>query len=261
MTSFKKNVTDAEIEAMMKPHLDALMKKVVTHSDNSRAKDEAQEIPNPEVDKRHESKSIQITSEEKEYLESIFEKPNFSITQRARELGLSSYINDKMKKTLLKKNLISEFSLNLGHATRGVVKLLELTSAGYKAIGKEIPDLNKRNCSSEHWFWQVNIKNYYSSLGIRAEIEFLMNGKHADVGIFQDGKTIAIEVELTPRNSIVNAKQNVKAGFDEIILALKNAQVKKAIEAHIQKHLSEDELKKVKVMLLSEFPFVKDILG
>lgn len=261
MSSFKKDVTDSEIKARMKPHLDALMGKVTSPSKMSKQEDNPHISNKDENIKKQELKNIQLAAEEKEYLENIFEKPNLTITQRAREMGLSPYMNDKIKKDLLKKGWIKEFTLNLGFSTRGIVKLVELTNDGFRAIGKENPELNKRNCSSEHWFWQRNIKDYYLSLGHKAIIEFLLNGKHADVGIFIDNKKVAVEVGLTPKNEIVNAKQDIRAGFDEVILALKNSQVKKAVEAHIQKHISEEELRKVKVMLLNEFPFVKDILG
>lgn len=212
-------------------------------------------------DQLKNTESAKVSTEEFEYLESIFTNPFLTVTGRAEKLGLSSYMNNKMKKTLIERGFINEFSANLGYSTRGNVKFLELTKSGYMAISKRMPLGKQHTCSSEHWLYQIASHAWYSQKGYHCEIEMNLNGKRADLGIQKDGKTIALEFELTPKNACQNATKGLKAGFQKIILICKNHKVKTAVEKKLQQVLVDQQWKKVKVMLLNDFAFIKEILG
>lgn len=260
--NFKKDVSDEEIAFLMKPHIEKLKGFTIRYR---RLKGAEQEENNKTTkkteEKKQQNKEEGLSQEDREYSESIVEKPNLSITQRRDFLGLSTYRNDQRKKALIEKGLVEEFSLNLGFQTRGNVKLLELTEKGYQALGKKAPGKRKFPCSAEHWWWQRNIHAFYRKQGFEAEIEKEMNGIRADVA-FQKGEGwIAVEVGLSPKNEPVNARQDLEAGFSQVLLALKDSKVKVAVEKRVSEFLPEEMLKRVKLILLSDFSFVREMFG
>lgn len=266
--NFKKDVSDAELSVLMKPHIERLKGFTIRYrrlkapeqeeETKSETKEQSKQGKGKQEKKPQETEAM-LSQEEKEYLESILEKPNLSITQRRDFLGLSTYRNDQRKKALIEKNLVEEFSLNLGFETRGVVKLLELTEEGYLALGKKAPAQKKYPCSAEHWWWQRNIHSFYRQQGFEAEIEKEMNGIRADVAFNKDAGWIGVEVGLSPKNEPVNARQDLEAGFSQVLLALKDAKVKASVEKRISEFLPEEMQKRVRLILLSEFSFVREM--
>lgn len=252
---FKKDLKDDELEILMKEDIQKMMEQVVPRKKPEESSKE--NIKESEQD----SKEQKLTHEEIEYLESILKELNLSITSRAEFLGLSSYINDKRKTQLLEKGLIEEFTINLGFETRGVVKFLLLTKNGFEALGKKTEKERPKNCSLEHWWWQNSIYKFYINKGYKGQIEMALGDKHADVGLVKGKVKMAIEVELTPKNSVINVKKDLEVGFDKVLVACKNSKVKKSIEERLQPILSEEDWSKVKIILLSEFSFVKDIIS
>jgi hypothetical protein len=174
-------------------------------------------------------------------------------------LGHSTYKNDKIKKALAGKGLIEEFTVNLGHATKGIIKLLEIKMKGYEVLRMKAPPSREHRCSAEHWFWQRNIADYYKSKGFHTEIEMSIRGKRADVGFLMDGMTVAVEVGLSPKNEVVNVQKDLEAGFDKILVACKTTKIKRAVQERLEGLISEDDWKKVKLILLSNFSFLKEL--
>lgn len=253
---YRKDVTNEEIEIAMQPVLDELSRFLVP-----RVK--------LEEDKKNHSKEkpkeeINISEEEKEYLKSILEHPNLSVTARGEKLfGFSADKRTRIKKNLLDKKLILEFSVDLGSDFGGRVKLLRLTEQGYKLLGEKPPlstNFSKRG-SLEHIWWQEFIAQDYLARDYKAIIEKELNGKAADIGIIAENETVAVEVELSPKNAITNFKQDIDAGFTRTIIACKNYQVKKQIQNKVNSFIAENPIYKgkEKIILLTDFPFVKKL--
>ena len=179
-----------------------------------------------------------------------------SVTQRRDILGLSTYTNDRIKKALLAKGLVEELSINLGRNTQGIAKFLELTEFGYRALKRKCPTMRPLNTSPEHWWWQRRIEHFYRDQGYEAEIEMALNGKRADVGLIKDGVKIAVEVGMTAKNEVVNVRRDLGAGFERVLVACRNAQVLCAVKQNLDV-LTENERKRVKLILLSDFSFVR----
>ena len=66
---------------------------------------------------------------------------------------------------------------------------------------------------------------------------------------------------LSPKNEVVNVKKNLAAGFDRVLVATKNSRVKNAVEEQLGTFLTAEERQRVTVILLSNFSFVREILG
>lgn len=200
-----------------------------------------------------------LSQEERELLESILDRPLLSATQRRDYLGMSTYGYDRLKKGVLKNDFAEELTINLGAKTRGTIKLLELTTAGHEALDRTAPKPRPANCSGEHWWWQRRIAAWYRGQAMTAETEMNRAGKRADVGVIIDGRAVAIEVALTPKNEAANVQQDLKAGFGTVIVACKNARVKAAVYRRLQGALDEAQARHVRLMLLAEFSFVEDM--
>ncbi len=188
----------------------------------------------------------------------VMEKPNLTIVGRRDFLGWSTDKANKTKRALLQKELISEFSINLGTRTGGTVKLLELTDAGFAILDKTPRKKRPGKCSAEHWFYQRELADLYRSRGYCVRIEHNLNGARADLGVEKDGKLIAIEVAISPANEVRNVQKDLAAGFSKVLIACKTTAVKKAVLARLNE--SAISHKNVKLMLLSEFPFPEDLL-
>ena len=87
-----------------------------------------------------------------------------------------------------------------------------------------------------------------------------LSGTRADVGLVKGKVKMAIEVQLSAMHSVINVKKDLEAGFDKVLVACKNFKVKKSIEERLLSFLSEEDWSKVKIILLSEFPFIKEIV-
>lgn len=261
--TYRKDVTDAEIETFMRPRIEEMMRDVVPrvvvregkHGDtDGRGSQTAGKMPEC-------GQTEDLTSVEREYAESILECPNLTVTRRAAHLALSPYMNNKIMKALISKGMIEQVTLSLGYESRGVVKFLELMEKGYKALGKKPPPERAFRCSAEHYWWQKNIAAYYRSKGFETEIEMSLNSKRCDVGFVKDGLKIAVEVGLTPKNEVLNVQRDLEVGFHRVLVACKNTNVKRVVEQRLGDVLTDEHRARVKVILLSEFSFVKEIVG
>ncbi|MBL8688014.1 MAG: hypothetical protein JNL04_02900 [Rhodospirillaceae bacterium] len=199
----------------------------------------------------------ELSVEMKEFLADIAEHPYRTTVQRRDALGLSTYKNDQIKKEAIALRLAKEYAVNRGGATS---KLAELTEAGWQAIGRKAASLRPQNISAPHWHHQRELAEQCRQLGLKPVIEMFRGGTRVDVGAAVGNKLIAFEIAMTPKNEAVNARKDLAAGFDLVIIACKNAKVRDAVEEKLSTALAEDQRARVKVMLLSEGSFLKSVL-
>ena len=259
---FRKDVTDEELAVAREAPIAELMRHVVpAHRARDEERGPGEEKAGPDRRCRTSGPDISPLSDDlRLYLESVVEFPNDTTTKRAQRLALSPDKSNRMKKEAIERGLAEEISLNLGQVTGGLVKLLGLSPSGRNVLGLE-PQPRPENVSAEHWWWQRNIYGYYRSLGLEARIEMALNEKRTDVGFLKGGRAIAVEVELSPKNAAVNVQQDLMSGFSDVLVACTNARARQAIEAQLEEVLSHIQRARVKVILLSEFAFVKRLFG
>ena len=259
---YRKGVSDADIERLCGAEIAQLMACVVprTPCAGASAIEPGHGEAEPQTGSNYRVNPGNLTSETVECLESILEKPNLTSTQRRDELGCSTYKFDQLKKRLLAMGLAEELAINFGTAAGGICKFLELTERGCAALEQKPGWKRPAGMSGEHWWWQRNLADWYRAQGLKAEIETCLNGKRADVGFIKDGLKVAIEVGLTAKNEVVNVQKDLEAGFDRVLVACRDAKVRKAVEESLQRTVSPDKLERVKLIMLSDFSFVKEIL-
>jgi len=282
----RKNVTDSEIEAVMKPVHASLAKYLVKRqqvqdeepeqtkkkpkkkSGRQRSGNSANRggsvSANPEggVSGGQDSGQTTLSEEERDYLQNVYEFPNLCLTGRKEKLALSADKSTRVKNSLVGNGLVVEFSVDLGKDFGGRVKMLMLTKKGYEVMGETGEnDFSPKQGSFEHTWWQTYIARDYAQRKFKANIERVLNGKSADVGVQRGNEIVAVEVELTPKNALHNFKADIDAGFARVILACKNQNVKNQVEKKVNAFIKDNPRYegKARIILLNEFPFVKDL--
>ncbi len=257
--TFRKDVTDEELAWDMPELLAPLMArvvpcKVIRKRANATAATEEATAKSPSP-----SGTDLPSDEERAWLQFAYDHPNATNKQRMQDQALSSDKNNRIKNNVVANGYIEEFTVNLGPKTGGNVHLVILTQKACHLLCKPFHKV-PRNCSLEHYWWQRNVCAFYRSLGFDSRVEYALNGKNADVGFVKNGKHVAIEIELTPTNALSNVRRCLEAGFSRILVACKNSRVKALIKKGIEQSTEYSGNQNVKVILLSEFSFVKDII-
>jgi DNA-binding MarR family transcriptional regulator len=208
----------------------------------------------PKKDKSKKSKSQKNTSsmsdEEREYLIDVYEDEDIPLTARAERLGITSTNGAKIKNELLRKNLVIEYEVKVG----GLKKFLKITHKGCKYL-KVAPPKQEGKGSHAHRFCQRAVFNHFRDfLGLKAKIEGSKKGKCADVAVIEEnGKSLAIEVALTPKNEMRNIKEDLKVGFDRVLVVCRNPMVKREVENRMKEALTDEEKVRVETCLLTQF--------
>lgn len=224
-----KDVSDAELRRLMEPVLEELQQEVIPRTPYQQflnAKREAEEEQKAEARqaRREETKKKEAIEDNIliKILTNIREHPFIDQKTRIEMLNLpsSASTTDKLFKELAKRDLVTVHRIGLGRGKSTRV-LYEITEKGRQFASMDKISIPGKG-SFKHQFWQHIIKKHYDDLGYNAEIEKRYGSKNVDVGFEQDGKRIAVEVELTPDNLIENIEKDLDAGCDEIIIAVPN---------------------------------------
>lgn len=256
---YQKNVTDAEVKTnwdhvFVTEIKDLLVPRIIMGCD------EGKQDETKKAEQKGKGHAQQPTSEQRQLLENIYERPNLPVTKRTAMLGLSPYKMNKIKNSVIEKKLAEQFSINLGKNFGGNITLLALTDEGYRAIGKRQVSKRQQNESLEHWWWKGQVHRSYSARRIPSEIEKFLCGKHADVGIIWKGRDIAIEIELSTKNAITNIVQDLDASFDRVLCCCKDRRIESSVIRQFESYKDHVIIKdKVTFRLLSEFEFLKEI--
>ncbi len=134
-----------------------------------------------------------------------------SVTERYMAMGLSAYMGNRIQKELVETGYIVE-------VRRGKSVYLELTDKGREAIDSPKKRMAGKG-SIEHQTYQSRIKKYYEDLGYNAYVEKSLNGKSIDVLVNKAGRLIAIEIELSVTDHIMeNISRDFTVGVDEVVV-------------------------------------------
>ncbi len=252
-----KTVTDAEALAHTQGLLAPLMhhvvkQKVQPEQQRHRQKKPKQPAPEPKP----------VKDDFRLFLQSIFEHPNDTVTERKDRFGWSSYKANKIKQVTVRDGYAVELNINLGRKTRGRVLLLQLSKKGYDLLGQSPPDTPGYRMSPEHWWWQCAIAQYYGNLPeARAEIEYRLGDKRVDVAVIRGNVVDAYEVEMAPDNAIRNAKADLEAGAGNVTIACRDARIAKAVGERLAGFVSGADLKRIRLVTLAELPVTQYLFG
>jgi hypothetical protein len=157
----------------------------------------------------------EITEEEKKLLIDVMEYAISGIAERYKRLSFSVYKGNRIRDTLISKELLNSYSLS---TFEGRVNYLDLTEMGEKALremGYKIE--KKREGGPEHEYWKYRIAENLSRKGFGIEIESpLGEGKTIDIVAQRDDRRIAIEIETGKSDVLMNISKLHEYNFSEV---------------------------------------------
>jgi len=254
-----KDVSDAELRSLMEPVLEKLEQEVIPCTPYQQfldAKRKAEEEQKAEARqaRREETEKKEAIEDNTliKILTNIREHPFVDQKTRIQMLNLpsSTSTTDKLFKELAKREFVIVHRIGLGRGKSTRV-LYEITDKGRQFASMDKLSIPGKG-SFKHKFWQHVIKEHYDGLGCRAEIEKRYGSKNVDVGFEQDGKRVAVEIELSPDHLTDNVSKDLAAGCERIVICVPN---KRSVSVYKKKLSGFDPVldKKVEFKVLSEY--------
>ncbi len=203
-----KNITDYEVEKHMQPILAELTKDVVVEGDEVSV--EAVDAGNSQV----QQPDNELGENEIALLWDIKNRPYVPATERQQELNFTTYMAGKLYSELIETGYLVEHEIKVNDRGRPQ-KFYELTKQAIELIGQQ--NLGAGKGGFLHRFHQHRLKSVFEKQGYKAVIEECKNGKCADIGLKdKSGKTIAVEIAMSPQGEISNIEKDLTAGWNEV---------------------------------------------
>ena len=165
-----------------------------------------------------------IPKELLDYLESVAAAPLLTAGERDREVGVSSWKGNKLRNELSERGLVRTVVIKPpGRGKRS--QLLELRDAGrdlLKSLSVTIPKGRGRG-GVEHQWWCHTISEWLTGKGVVCSIEDESKSARVDVlAETADGRSIAIEVEISSGHEQANIRKDLAVGFDRVVSLVKD---------------------------------------
>ena len=193
----------------------------------------------------------EITEEEKKLLIDVMEYPISGIAERYKRLSFSVYKGNRIRDTLISKELLNSYSLS---TFEGRVNYLDLTEMGEKALremGYKIE--KKREGGPEHEYWKHRIAKHLKKKGYEIEIESpIGEGKTVDIVAWKDDEKMAIEIETGKSDVLKNVEKCAYLRFSRPILVCLNERIMEKLKSDIKKLMIEGN-SKTEVLSLKDF--------
>lgn len=255
----KKDVTNEDVKEFMTPILTKMNEEVIPRTEYRAildVKQREEERREAEARQKRREEAGQREAVERATLNEIllnirkypFKEQKERITML--DLGSSSSTTDKLFKELEATGLVNRHEISFGRG-RGHKVFYEITEEGMEHAGMDDAEVPGSG-SFLHRFWQHTIKNYFESKGFKAEIEKRYGIKNVDVGVDMNGKKVAVEVELSPKNLKKNIERDFQEGCELIIVAVKSKRALKEFKEKIS-YYNEERLRKIQFRVVTDF--------
>jgi len=164
-------------------------------------------------------------------LASIYAKPLLGVSVRAATLEMTDMM---LRRTL--GALEARDWLRMEHfskSTRGYIRLPNITEDGLRAANLELPE--EGSGGFLHRKLQAFLRDKFASLGHKAGIEVLRNGKHVDVAFLEGENWIALECGLSSaQGEVSNIVKDFAAGFSTVRALLRETGMIRRVEGLLE---------------------------
>ncbi|MFA5459796.1 MAG: helix-turn-helix domain-containing protein [Candidatus Paceibacterota bacterium] len=216
-------------------------------------------LADPElVDKQKiEEKGEVFLPGERVFLDFISQHPGMFVTQIYQELGLSGYKGDRLKKSLLEKELIKQEETREGDKGR-LAKVIIPTDKGLGLLRKFAVGKGGNN----HKQLQAIIKEQAELFGWKGIIEERIGKslESVDVVLKKDEIKVAVEISETSRTDyeILNIRKCLEAGYDYVVAVSADEKFLASFKTAVKKSFSFKEKERIRFSLPLK---VKDFLN
>lgn len=253
LPSAKEDIVEEEIElkATAKEKKQKNVSKETKKLDEKNIEPETRMEPERPIPK---NKGLELEPDERILLEFIHRNPGKFVTQIYRELGLSGYKGDKLKASLMDRELIIQKETREGKRGR-LAKILEVTKKGAtlcRAAGKG---------GDAHQAFQESIREQAELLGWQAVVEERIGRslESVDVGVSRGDVRVAVEICSTTKagHEMENIRKCLDAGYDYVLSVGSDEKRLGSLKAEAKKAFSLRERERIRFYSPSE---VKDFL-
>jgi len=258
----EKNVTDWEVEENNQRWLKNLsfesgtiesVAEINTESNPKPAT--AEETPisaAPDTEECNEPEiPCNLTQELYEFILHIKDHPFLNMTERYKELDLTSYKGNKLSSILLERGLCSEVRIKSSGKGRPK-KYLALTKAAIEHFGPQ--NLGKGHGGFIHRYYQHRLQDVFKQQGYQPVPEAWLGGKAVDIGLFCDGKpAIAVEIGLSDTNQeLINFRKDLEAGWPHVRSLCLERDFLEKLKKEWEKEVSSRSKDRVEFILLQD---------
>jgi hypothetical protein len=176
--------------------------------------------------------AIRLTTQERQFLMDVWERPTSTITDRYHSFGLSPRRGTGLQKMLLKQSLIVSCPIVIG---RSRIKVLALTGAGKAALGIDEPDADRLG-GPEHRYWKKRLAEHLRACSYGVTEEYAVGGgKTIDLVAKRNGKRVALEIETGKSDAAANVQKCLRAGMNQVIVVATTTAVRDGLSAMLPK--------------------------
>ncbi len=246
-------VTQEEVDEHMEGMLENLKYEPVPEKIELKSeKEEARRFPG-EKRKRPRARPNKYW---KKVAETLAEAGWITLTGLYANMGnVSPWYGRKILNHMEEHGMIELCPISLG--TRGNPRTyVVLRPKGADYMGLDYEEVRPRGKGSiEHVVLQNLLAESLRNSGKIVEVEYTANGKAVDIAEHGDTKSVAYEIELEPSHPHVaeNAKRDLEAGFDEVVIITRNRITQNEAKNVIYKTLPWEKLSKLDFRLIREF--------
>ena len=227
----KKDITAEEVDKIMTPRIEELMKKI-SPADYIKVKSMQEQKVNEKLDFK--------------YLRWLFGIENerfINVNMRREKLSLTTNAVNEIRKYLQEAGYTITHRVSLRQGRGRPFEFDDLTELFYERFDTE---KNRKGQGRGHFIHQLFVhivKEFYSKQGLPIKVEFLFNGHLIDLAVPND---IAVEVETGNSDFVGNVKKILRGNFEKIIVVSPvERDVRTCIQERILKGISKEDEKKI----------------
>lgn len=231
---------EEEIEERKKKEVFQNEKKIETHKPSLSV--------NISIDKKDGKAKKEFLPGEKGFLDFISQNPGMFVTQIYQKLGLSGYKGDRLKKSLLEKELVTQEETRKGDGGR-LAKILLITDKGLAILKKYAPgkggDIHKQ--------LQAMLKEQAELFGWAGVIEKRIGKslESVDLVLKRDDIKVAVEISDTSRvdYEISNIRKCLEAGYDYVVAVSSDEKFLNELKTEVKKSFTFKERERIRFSL------------
>jgi excisionase family DNA binding protein len=197
------------------------------------------------VDKKNKKANEEFLPEEKGLLDFISQNPGMFVTQIYQKLGLSGYKGNRLKKSLLEKELVTQEETRQGDKRR-LAKILLITEKGSSILKK----FNVGKGGEIHKQLQFMLKEQAELFGWKGFIEERIGKslESVDVVLKRDDVKVAVEISDTSKidYEITNIRKCLEAGYDYVVAVSSDENFLTQIKTAVKKSFSFKERERIR---------------
>lgn len=239
-TAQRWKTIEEEIEERKKKEVFQNEKKIETHKPSLSV--------NISIDKKDGKAKKEFLPGEKGFLDFISQNPGMFVTQIYQKLGLSGYKGDRLKKSLLEKELVTQEETRKGDGGR-LAKILLITDKGLAILKKYAPgkggDIHKQ--------LQAMLKEQAELFGWAGVIEKRIGKslESVDLVLKRDDIKVAVEISDTSRvdYEISNIRKCLEAGYDYVVAVSSDEKFLNELKTEVKKSFTFKERERIRFSL------------